>query len=236
MGLNITIDDSSLNDIRQLLGERRANKALQAATSRTITTGVALIARRIGEEVKLPIADIKKTIDAKRGSYDQPSGSLSVQRGKTVWLAQFLSQIQRRVTIAKIKGAPGMFKQTRPKGGVRVSVRKKPTPQYPVSEQLVHAFLEYMPKAVKVGIFERIGIKRIMKSGRYRSKLREVIRRKRGPTPLGVFLNAQGEGGLKTMIEEIEAKLAEVYRKNVLSQVDRFLNPRGGDTSANVNE
>jgi hypothetical protein len=80
-----------------------------------------------------------------------------------------------------------------------------------------------MPNSSYLGVFERVGVKREMTSGRYAGKVREVIQRKRGPSALGVFLNAQGQEGKQKLVDEVVEKLADTLQKNVASQIDRFL-------------
>ncbi len=227
MAVSFKIDEEALNSIERTIGRRKTAVAFQAAISRTITTGVALIARRIGEEVNLKISDIKKTITAKRGSFDKPSGSIDLDKGKAVWLAQFLTTAQKRGKLVSLGG--GKFKQSQALGGVKVKVRKKPTSKYPVSENLPHAFVESMPRTSYIGVFQRTGIKRAMKSGRYKGKIKEVIRRMRGPAPISVFLHARGENGSDTIVEEVQARLATEFQKNFASQVERMVNPRSSD-------
>jgi len=219
MPVTISIDDSAVRDLVRQFGDAKVGVMLQRAVSRTVTTGVALIARRIGEHVNLKIGDIKKTITGKRGSQRDPSGSITIARDKAVWLSQFLTVTQRRIRL-KSAGGKGMFKQLQPKGGITVKVRKIATPKHSIGERLPHAFLAGMPKVSHVGIFERTGIKRAMKSGRYKGKVREVIRRRRGPTPLAVFVHAKGEGGAATVFAEVTNTLSDVLQKNVASQID----------------
>lgn len=217
--ISITPSVASIAQLRALYGDEKrgvAARAIQAAVSRTVVTGVALIARRIGEEVNLPIADIKASIYSRRGSFDDPVGVISVERSKTVWLSQFLTAGQRS-TVAK-KFASNIKQKLTPRGGVRVRVRKK------LGVELVpRAFLAVTPHSGHIGIFERVGEKRAMKSGRYAGKIREVIRRRRGPTPFSVFLNAAGEGVSGTMVEEVHVKLKEAMQKNIRSQIARAL-------------
>ena len=210
--------------LKALFGDKKrgvAARAMQAAVSRTVTTGVALIARRIAQEVNLPIADIKASVFARRGSLDDPRGTISVRRGRAVWLGQFLSSAQR-ASVAK-KLAKNMAGKITPRGGVTLKVRKRSQPGYPASERLPKAFIGVMPKTAYIGVFERVGVKRAMKSGRYAGKVREVIRRLRGPSPFGVFANAVGEGSAGTMVAETARTLRDTLDKNIRSQISRFL-------------
>lgn len=228
--VSVSIDPKQLADVRSLLDERQFKRAMQAAVSDTVRTGTALIARRIGEEVKLKIGDIKKTITSKRGSYDKPVGSITIQKDKAVWLTQFMTAAQ---ATPKLKRNGEGFVQKQRKGGIRVSVRRKAQPGYPTQEVHPKAFVTYgfSPKA---GAFERFGEKKIMKAGRHKGKRRQRIRRKRGPTPFGVFVNARGEQGAKTVLEEATKTLAATLAKNLDSQLSRFLNPRANDKVANA--
>src|SRR4051812_44031357 len=85
-GMHVAVNEKQLADVHRLLdgmvfrGKGAAGVALQAAISRTITTGVTRIARRIGEEVRLPIAEIKETISTTKGSHKEPEGSIIVTR------------------------------------------------------------------------------------------------------------------------------------------------------------
>lgn len=224
MAVTITVSASAvaLAELQATYGggkRGRAARAIQAAVSRTVTTGVALISRRIGQEVHLPIGDIKASIFSRRGSWDDPTGEISVQKGKTVWLAQFLSAGQRRGVAKKLQ--TNIAQRLTPKGGVRVRVRKKAAGKYGTTETLPKAFIAVMPKSANIGIFERVGVKRPMKSGRYQGKVREVIRRLRGPSPYGVFANAAGADGAATMLDEVKVKLGDSLAKNLMSQIKR---------------
>jgi hypothetical protein len=223
--INIGIDPRRHAELQRLLGaglKGAGNQAAQAAVSRTITTGRALIARRIGEEVYLRIGDIKKTISVKRGSFKDPTGEIRLTR-RASWLSQFASSHQRSAAARKI--GRGLFSKVRPAGGITVKVRKNPTSKYPATETFRHAFWAVTPHSMHLGIFERVGLKRAMKSGRYQGQVREVMRRRKGPSALGVFLNARGEGGAATVAEEVTQKMSDALEKNLASQIDRFLNP-----------
>lgn len=223
MELSVGLEETSLLRLQQMLGGGKrglGNRAMQAAVSRTVTTGAARIARRVGEEVRLPIRDIKASILTKKGSFERPVGVIAINKFKATWLSQFLSSSQRQIKTRQV--SEGIYIQRRPNGGVRVRVRKKPTPKYPIAERLPHAFVQKMP-AGPVGIFERTGVKAVMQSGRFRGKIREKIRRRRGPTPLGVFVNARGEAGARTVLEETVKDLGAVLQKNIESQISRFL-------------
>lgn len=228
MALRVSIGFSTaqLAKIEGLLGPfsrgSDSSKALQAAVSRTVTTGVALIARRLGAEVNLKIADIKATITSRRGSYDKPAGLITVTR-KTTWLGNFLSGAQRKSAARRLAGNLGA-KVRRRGGGVTVKVRKRASGKYGTTQTFPHAFIAVMPKTTHLGIFRRVGVKRPMKSGRYAGKVREVIARMRGPSALGVFLNAQGQQGADTIISEVTGTLADTLQKNYESQISRFLN------------
>ncbi len=230
MAFNVSVDTSTISSLTEQFGPAKTAVLLQRAVSKTIKpTGIALIARRIGEQVNLKIGDIKKTIDSKLGSYKKPEGSITVSRTNLVWLSQFATQGQRVRTWMKLQAGTLKRRGGLKGGGVLVKVRKIATPLYPVAERHPSSFWQVVRPGTPIGIFERTGVKRPMKSGRHKGKVREVIHRQRGPTPLGVFLNAKGEAGAKTIIDEVCATLVDVLQKNLSSQVDRFLAKRAND-------
>lgn len=218
MIVKVGLNAETVKQVRMILEPRRAQIAMQAAVARTVRSGRTMISARIREEVHLKKAAVDRTISIKTGSWRDPGGSIVLSRDAAVWLIEFATSRQREAGLAK--------KRTL----VRVKVRKKPTPKYPTTEVHPRAFYARMPHSQHPGIFERTGIRRPMRSGRYAGQIREVIRRKRGPTPLGVFLHARGEGAA-TVLREIEIKLAELLEKNMDSQIDRFLRPRASTTA-----
>jgi hypothetical protein len=206
--VSINFEPRSLALTRSLLADLVGDKktgasafdvALQAAISRTLVTGKARIARRIAEEVRLRIGDIKNLIDTKTGGYGKPQGLIVVTR-RTSWLADFLSG-------AKLGR---LARGTR--GPLTLSVRKKPSGKYGTREVIQRGWAGFMPRAqIQLGIFQREG------------KARLPIHRLRGPTALGILIHAHGEGGAATILDEIIAALAEVMQKNLESQTLRFL-------------
>ncbi len=180
--------------------------AAQAATSRTATTIAARVARRIGEEVNLKIADIKKTIDVKRGSYDDPTASITITRQST-WLGDFLSGYQKSQLTRNIP------RRRRPSGPLVVDVRKRASGKYGTSQVIVRGFAGIMPRSkTRIGVFQREGRKRV------------PLHRLRGPTAVGIFIHARGQAGAATVFDEIIAESEQILAKNFDSQIDRFLN------------
>jgi hypothetical protein len=222
--LGITIPRKEIEALENIFGgagmgtRSPVRRIFQSAISETVTRGVAQAARRIGEEVNMPIARIKATISAKRGSYKDPTGSITVDGKKRVWLADFLTNKARAQRIKKQKS--GLFVHHRPKGGIKVKIRKRASGKYPGGyERFPKAFTAVMPHSLHFGIFERTGVKRVMKSGRYKGKTREVIRRLQGPRPYGIFAKAKGEGAAATVMEEIGVGLLGYMRGRVASKL-----------------
>lgn len=180
-------------------GQSAVGVAAQAAVSRTITTGTTLIARRIKEEINLPIAKIKQAIDSKRGSFEKPEGVIIITRRAT-WLADFAG--------AQFRSAKGKKRRRAP---LKIRVRLKPSGSYGTVQIIDRAFLGVVPRSTKPGVFQRAG------------KSRLPLKRLRGPSALGIFMNVHGEGGAKTILEESVRNLGEVLEKNLNSQIDRFL-------------
>ena len=223
MGVKVVIGPSAatLSRLESLYGSgkrSRTNRILQSAVSATITTGVTMIARRIGEEVNLPIGDIKSSISARRGSYTDPTGYIDITRGKSVWMDRYLSSGARRSAAEKVKNA--LRGNLTPRGGVKIKPRKRSSGKYPAGTQtLPKAFVAVTPNSTFIGVFERVGVKRVMKSGKYAGKVREVIRRLKGPTPFGVFKNAVGQEGAATLVDEVKIKLTDAFKKNIVSKM-----------------
>lgn len=208
--LSVNSNSGQLQTVHELLdnlqfrGRSAGAVALQAAVSDTVRTGVARIARVIGEAVNLRIGDIKDTITSKKGSYGDPSGTITVGR-RTTWLADFLSASQKtRVALGE-----GIRRTI---GGIVINVRKRASGRFGISEMIPRGFAGVMIKRNKfVGIFQREGSSRL------------PIHRLRGPTALGVFMNAQGESGGQTIIDDMVIELQDVLAKNISNQIDRFL-------------
>lgn len=194
----------------------------QAAISKTITFGKAQIARVIGQEVKLPIGEIKKLISSGRGSYRDPSGWITLTR-KPVKLIRYMSAKHRGAVANRFAGN---IRRRPPAGGLKISVRKRSQGGYTTREVLPHAFFAVTPKSQHLGIFVRTGEKRVMKMGRYEGKVREVIKNLQGPTALGVFVGAKGRGAAATLMDEVGEDMKAVLSKNLDSQIHRFLKTR----------
>ena len=226
--IRISASPEALRNLKQSLSYDRAAiaVAMQGAVSDTVRTGEARIARHIGGAVNLRIGDIKKAIDSGKGSYRDPSGYISVANDKPVWLVQYMTAAQRRTRLRNIAG--NLFAQVRPAGGLRIKVRKRPSGKYSTNERFPKAFLSVMPTSLHLGVFERVGVKRVMKAGAYKGRVREVIRRKRGPSPLAVFLNAVGEAGGAKIIDQTTEELTQVLHDNMDRKVAYILSGKGG--------
>jgi hypothetical protein len=197
--------------------------AMQKAISRSMTTARARMARLVAKEVNLRIGDIKKQITMRRPNMRDLSGTISMRQDATVWLAQYLSSGKRLGLAARVLGmVKGKTGKTLRPGPIKVKVRMQGDnlPQW--QGRMQHAFAAITPHSGHLGIFERIGVKRAMKSGRSKGKVKEVIRRMRGPSALSVFINAKGEKAA-TILGDTLVDLAENISKNALSAVDGIL-------------
>ena len=201
------IPPSQAAQLRELLGDEGsrspAKRAMQAAISRTVTTGRALIARDIVKAVRLKVSEVKDLITVKRGGYTKPEGSITITR-RAKSLIDYLSPAQRE-----------RLGKARPRGGLKVSVRKRASGKYGVRETLPKGFVA-RGKGGNVHVFERVGRKRL------------PVRKLRGPTAIGVFAHAKGETAA-TIVRDVELELEKVLEKNLMSQVDRFLMRRKSD-------
>lgn len=203
----IQFDPVTLREVEALLGNLAGRNgfsafavAQQAAVSRTVTTGVARVARLIGDAVNLPIGQIKALISAKRGSYEKPEGTITITR-KTVWLSQFLTAGQRK-----------SFREgRRARSVLAVRVRKRGSGKYPGGAQTIQrGFVAMGAKSNYVGVFQREG------------KARLPIHRLKGPTALGILAHAKGTTSA-TILEDALADLNEVLDKNLRQQIGRFI-------------
>jgi hypothetical protein len=218
--MDIQVDTSGLEQFENDLLHIKNGFAIacQGAISATLTTYRKRISQRIGEQVRLSAKDIKATIGVKRPSLRNLVGSISLTRDKPVWLIQYLTTRQKSSLLAKFLTRP---KSKRSRPPLSVQVRKQSSlPRYPVN--VPKAFVGVMPSSSYIGIFQRVGVKRKMKSGRYAGKTREVNRRLQGPSPLRVFQNAVGENAA-TLLQETTRGMAETLMKNMLSKVDFLL-------------
>jgi hypothetical protein len=212
--LKLGIDKTRREEVQRLLGGlagrgkfSAADVAMQAAVSRTITTGRKLVRDAISAEVKLRAADINSVIDIQRGSYEKPEGAITVTR-RGIPLIKYLTSAQNAAINRRIaKNVKGRFQL----GRLKISTRRRAQGGYLDAESLPHAFIAVMPNNAHRGIFQR------------RGKTRVPLKRLYGPTPLGVFMNAVGKAGGKTILEDTLNELGEVLEKNLLSQIDRFL-------------
>jgi len=229
--VNAEVDSAQYLALRDRLKGIRGGfaMAMQGAISETLVGYRARTARRIGEEVRLKIGDIKRTCSLKPPSLRKLSGTLSVSKDKSVYLTQYMGTAARHKLLDRflsqgqyLANAPRTKKgKLRKRPALKVKVRRKGAlPQYP--EQIPRAFVGVTGNNAHVGVFQRTGIKRRMRSGRYQGRLREVIRRLKGPAPLGVFEHAKGEGAATILAETMLGMEADVYAR-AASKVDWLL-------------
>lgn len=203
MAIRVGINNAQFARAAALLDPVAMAIASQAAVSDTIRTGRALVARRIGEKIALPIGEIKKQIDVKRGSFRDPTGIISI----------------RRVPVPAI-----LFKPTQTRRGVTVRMWKGGK-----RELLRGAFLHTV--GAKTGGKTSTARKlKVSRGGRDIVAERKGTQGNRVPrTPLvqrygpAVITGVTGNKGHRGAQEAITVDLSETLTKNMASQIDRFL-------------
>lgn len=206
------ISEQQLNEVIKLLGNKNAMKAAQGAVSDTVRTIKKRIAQEIGKAVNLKIGEIKDQMDAKMGSWREPRGSITITR-RAIPLYKYLS---------------GQMRVPRPawRGTLRAKVRKRASGRYGGGSQPQPGKFVAHIQGQQTAVFERTGVKRKATKGRYKGKMREAIRHVMGPTALGVFVHAAGEGA-QTILRGILDETGSLLAKNLLSQMARpDLQPR----------
>jgi len=164
--------------IETLAGVRNgAPRAINAAINRTLTTGRSNLVKRVRQEIKISASDFRDAISLKKSSFSNLSGSIRLSR--------------KRMPLSR-------FSPVQEPAGASVLVRMGAGRQV-----LKHTFLATM-KSGHLGVFERIGAKRL------------PIRERYGPTIVGVVGNMPG------LLAEETAKLDVVFAKNLSSQIDRL--------------
>ncbi len=88
MRFTITPNQTLLNFALETLKPKPYRIAMQAAISRTLTTGTAQLSRIVGKSLNMKIGDIKKTLTTKRPNFDRLEGSITADR-QPVNLAYF---------------------------------------------------------------------------------------------------------------------------------------------------
>lgn len=220
----VTIDPKQIADVQALcdnFSARKVNVALQSAISRTLTTGRALIARRVADTVNLKIADIKAQVAVTKPSFNRLVGALSMKR-KPVPLVKYMSagQIVRVKKLAEKRRKGGEKARFMP-SGIAVRVRKNGA-----VEKFPTSFIANM-KSGHVGIFRRRrAIGPATKNGGVPRVRRLPIDERYGPTVVGVLANAPGNGA-QTILDEVVNELGAVLQKNVASQVSRLADNKG---------
>jgi hypothetical protein len=219
-----SIPESTITDMRNRLGGHKAALALQQALSLTIQQGRKAIARRLVEEVNLRIGTItdRKYMAVSKGSWRSLKGWIKLTR-RPVPMWEYLGR-QRGTHLKNL--ASGAWAKLRRPGGLEIAIRKKQSP-----EQFPKAFIAQMPTSSYVGAFERVGVKDVMKLGRYEGQRREKIRRLYGPTAVGVMAFAKGEEGQPTILAETAAKMARRFLVNIKSKLDWMLSAAGRATA-----
>ena len=222
--IGFSIPESTITDMRNRLGGHKAAIALQQALSLTIQQGRKAIARRLVEEVNLRVGTItnRKYMSVSKGSWRNLKGWIKLTR-RPVPMWEYLGR--NRGAYQKKLDA-GAWAKLRPPGGLKIAIRKKAAP-----EQFPHAFVAKMPTSRYIGVFERVGVKRVMKLGRYEGQRREVIRRLYGPTAVGVMAFAKGEEGQPTILAETATKMAQRFLVNIKSKLDWLLSAAGRATA-----
>jgi hypothetical protein len=208
--------------------------AMQRAISRTLTHAVSRKnpnspAKKIAREVNLKEGVIRKAISVKRPSYKNLVGYLTVARERLFWLSEYLPQ----ATLARLafrslsgRGAFARMKGTARASALSVLVRKRVVlAKYPT--EIKKGFVSAMGKGLRYGVFQRTGVKRVMKSGKHAGKVREAIHRMGGPSPLTIFEKAKGEGAATIMLSEIEDLNAWLL-KELISQLNAAIEGKAG--------
>lgn len=152
MAVTITFNPAQFARARALLDPVSLAIAQQAAVSDTVTTGRALVARKIVETLNMKVGDAKKQISIKRGSFRDPTGTISVKR-KPMNLKHFHPvQLKQGVRVKIWKDRPaqllkGTFKIT--KGGA-VPVYERALTAGPGSKRVKRypTVMRYGPTAV----------------------------------------------------------------------------------------
>jgi len=222
--IGFSIPESTITDMRNRLGGHKAAIALQQALSLTIQQGRKAIARRLVEEVNLRVGTItdRKYMAVSKGSWRNLKGWIKLTR-RPVPMWEYLGR-QRGTHLKNL--ASGAWAKLRRPGGLKIAIRKKAAP-----EQFPKAFIAQMPTSSYVGVFQRVGVKAIMKKGKYEGQRREKIRRLYGPTAVGVMAFARGEEGQPTILAETAAKMAQRFLVNIKSKLDWMLSAAGRATA-----
>lgn len=226
--LGLQIDKAQLADLYASLDGITSRKAIAAAINRTLTTGRARVARKIGEEITLGVSEIKKVIDTQRAD-SGVKGAGTVVRGANLYGAFVLTQ--KPVKLEKYKftfrPTPKNAERLRKRNpnskklqtGITVTVRRgKPGDRLPESFLIGgRIFRRAHASDPAISLSALAGDNKIGPSGRVH---RLPIKRRMGPSPMRIVENAPG------VADGILADLGPVLEKNLASQMDRFLRPR----------
>lgn len=197
--VGITIDEAQYADLQAQLSHIKdgAPRAVTRAINRTLTTGVAQIARELGGVLNVKIGTLKEAISIAKATFSNLLGIISISR--------------RPIPLIDVKGARATKK------GVVAQVRKdKP------KLVLKHSFKAKM-KSGHQGFYQRV--KGRDKGGRLTKRgiaRRLPIEEHFAGSALGLF----GVDATTALAKRVLSALYDIFMKNLASQIDGLLGRR----------
>jgi hypothetical protein len=210
--VTVKVNDAQVERVRQLLDPKTFKKAMQAALSRTIKpTTVKFISDQLAATMNLRASVRKGLVQIKLPSYDRLTGSIGYNRDRGVPAIEYMPARSRA------------FDAKTPRGGVRVTMRKRASGRYPGGQEKIDkGFLAAPPGGTHMRVMQRTGQFDIAKRGKRQGQRREKVRQVWGLTPAGAMAYAKGQNE-ETIIADAAAYAAEKLERNIESQLSRFL-------------
>jgi len=188
--ISVQIKEDTKEVERLLAGlGRGADKVITRALNRTLTPVYGAGARSIAKDMGLTQKPIKKGLKKYRANYRHKRAEI-VATGKRLPIVEFKARQTRKGISYKAKG------------GQRKTIKD--------------TFFATMESGHR-GVFSRIGRRRVMKSGRYKGKVREAITELHGPSIPHVMLQrhvikAMDDVGAKRWPKEVKIQLRYYLR------------------------
>jgi len=247
-------DFRRLNGILQM-GPSATDAALRAAVNRTIGTGVVLIRSALKKKLNITDKDISRAIGSQKARPTELAGHIFITKYNIPLRAFRPTQTKKGVRVKVLKDGPArVFKHLFIRDMPRADGSGSPAPGgTPQSRQVVERKRNLPTKGANAGGRRRVTVtktsrrrkvgsrwvKSVQKPHTYTTKIRLTpgfragsfaIGKVFGPSVLGTF----GEAGTTALARDALARIGDTLRKNVDSQISRFLARRNIGISSRV--
>ena len=201
--LNLTIDPQQFQAIKELSATGKMRNAIVVAVNRTLRTGAAGTRREVARQENLPTRIL--------GSGNR--GMIGVETANFEKMAGLIKITNFNISLRNFR------RLGRLRRGMTAALRAGGSQDEPLRLIDTHAFRNAQLGGGKP-IFARYGAKRTMTKGKQKGKVRQPVYKLYGPSARKSVEQTPG------MLQRIMGDLQETLRRNVDSQINRFMQRR----------